>query len=51
MESKIATAEEPTLSDEQRAALLQRLAERLRTTDGLDRDALARVEELSGDEQ
>lgn len=45
------TAEKPALSPEQRAERLQRLAERLRSPDGLDHDALAQIEELSGDEQ
>lgn len=45
------TAEKPAITDEQRAERLQRLAERLRSPDGLDRDALAQIEELSGDEQ
>ena len=45
------TAEKPALSDEQRAARLALLAERLRSPDGLDHDTLAKIEQLSGDEQ
>jgi hypothetical protein len=45
------TAERPALTDEQRAERLQRLAERLRSPDGLDHDTLAQMEELSVDEQ
>jgi hypothetical protein len=45
------TAEKPALTDEQRAERLQRLAERLRRPDGLDHDTLAKIEELSGNEQ
>jgi hypothetical protein len=44
-------AEKPVLGDEQRAARLQLLAERLRRPDGLDRDTLARIEHLTGEEQ
>jgi hypothetical protein len=45
-----ATAERPAISDKQRAARLERLAERLVSPDGLDRDTLARIEQLT-DEQ
>jgi hypothetical protein len=45
------TAEKPALSDKERAARLARLAERLRSPDGLDRDTLAHIEQLTGDEQ
>jgi hypothetical protein len=45
-----ATAERPALSDQQRAARLELLAERLLSPDGLDRDTLARIEQLT-DEQ
>jgi hypothetical protein len=45
-----ATAEKPALSDQQRAARLELLAERLVSSDGLDRDTLARIEQLT-DEQ
>ncbi|MGH2712674.1 MAG: hypothetical protein ACRDM7_02085 [Thermoleophilaceae bacterium] len=51
VESTTPTAETPALSAEQRAERLQRLAERLRSPDGLDHDALAQIEELNGDEQ
>lgn len=42
--------EQVPLSDEERAARLERLAERLVSPDGLDRDTLARIEQLTGDE-
>lgn len=42
--------ETPALSEQERAARLQRLAARLFEADGLDRDALARVEQLTDDE-
>jgi hypothetical protein len=45
------TAEKPALTDEQRAARLKLLAERLVSSDGLDRDTLARIEQLTGEEQ
>jgi len=44
-------AEKPALTDEQRAARLELLAERLLSPDGLDRDTLARIEQLTGEEQ
>jgi hypothetical protein len=49
-QSATATAEKPALSDRQRAARLELLAERLFSPDGLDRDTLARIEQLT-DEQ
>lgn len=45
-----ATAEKPAISDQQRAARFDLLAERLLSPDGLDRDTLARIEQLT-DEQ
>jgi hypothetical protein len=42
--------EEVPLSDEERAARLERLVERLFSPEGLDRDTLARIEQLTGDE-
>ena len=45
------TAEKPALTDEQRVARLKLLAECLVRSDGLDRDTLARVEQLFGEEQ
>lgn len=42
--------EQPVLADEERAARGRRVAERLRRPDGLDRDALARIEKLTSDE-
>ncbi|MGI8730978.1 MAG: hypothetical protein ACR2LK_13530 [Solirubrobacteraceae bacterium] len=46
----IATGERPQLADDERAARLASIAERLRSPQGLDRDALERVEQLPGDE-
>jgi len=45
------TAEKPGISDAERAERLKLLAERLRKPDGLDREALARIEQLSGNER
>jgi hypothetical protein len=45
-----ATAEKPVLEDEQRAAKLALLAERLFSPKGLDRDTLERIEQLPGNE-
>ncbi|HXM87449.1 MAG TPA: hypothetical protein VN889_07420 [Solirubrobacteraceae bacterium] len=44
------TAEIPTLSDTERAERLRRLAERMFSPDGLDRDTLEHIEQLTGDE-
>jgi hypothetical protein len=44
------TAEIPALSDAERAERLQRLAERMFSPDGLDRDTLEHIEQLTGDE-
>ena len=44
------TAEIPALNDAERAERLQRLAERMFSPDGLDRDTLERIEQLTGDE-
>jgi hypothetical protein len=44
------TAEIPALSDEERAERLRRLAERMFSPDGLDRDTLEHIEQLTGDE-
>jgi hypothetical protein len=44
------TAELPALSDEERAERRQRLAERVFSPDGLDRDTLEHIEQLTGDE-
>lgn len=41
------TAEKPALSQEQRAERLRSLAERLRSPDGLDRDTLEHIEQLT----
>jgi hypothetical protein len=45
------TAEKPALSDEQRAERLRLLAERLHSPDGLDRDTLEHIEQLTGAER
>ncbi|MGI8729661.1 MAG: hypothetical protein ACR2LK_06655 [Solirubrobacteraceae bacterium] len=45
------TAERPALIDQDRAERLGLLAQRLRDPDGLDRDTLARIEQLTGAEQ
>ena len=44
------TAEIPALNDAERAERLQRLAERMFSPDGLDRDTLEHIEQLTGDE-
>jgi hypothetical protein len=44
------TAEKPALSDEERAERLRRLAERMFSQDGLDRDTLEHIEQLTGNE-
>jgi hypothetical protein len=49
--STIPTPEKPALSDEQRAERLRLLAERLRSPDGLDRDTLKHVEQLTDAER
>jgi hypothetical protein len=49
--STIPTAEKPALSDEQRAERLRLLAERLRRPDGLDRDTLRHIEQLTDAER
>jgi len=48
--STIPTAEQPTLSDEERAERLRRLADRMFSADGLDRDTLEHIEQLTGEE-
>jgi len=45
------TAEKPALTDQDRAERLALLAERLRSPEGLDRDTLAQIEQLTGTEQ
>lgn len=45
------TAEKPKLTDAERAERLKLLAERISDPDGLDREALAQVEQLNDDEQ
>ena len=49
--STIPTPEKPALSDEQRAERLRLLADRLRRPDGLDRDTLKHVEQLTDTER
>jgi len=44
------TAERPALSDEERAERLRRLAERMFSPNGLDRDTLENIEQLTGNE-
>jgi len=46
-----ATAERPTLSEDERAERLALLAARLRSPDGLDHDTLAQIEQLTANEQ
>ena len=48
--STVPTPDAPALKDEQRAARLALLAERLRSPSGLDRDTLKRIEQLYGDD-
>jgi hypothetical protein len=48
--STIPTAETPALSDEERTERLRRLAERMFSSDGLDRDTLEHIEQLTADE-
>ena len=45
------TAERPALTGQDRAERLGLLAQRLRDPDGLDRDTLAQIEQLTGAEQ
>jgi hypothetical protein len=45
------TAEKPAPSEAQRAERLRLLARRLRSPEGLDRDALKHIERLIGDER
>lgn len=45
------TAEKPALSEAQRLERLRLLAKRLRNSEGLDRDALKHIEQLTGDER
>ncbi len=44
------TAEKPALNDKERAERLRRLAERMFSPDGLDRDTLKHIERLTGNE-
>ena len=45
------TAEKPALTETQRVERLRLLARRLRSPEGLDRDALRHIERLTGDER
>lgn len=45
------TADAPVLTDDQRTERLRLLAERLRSPNGLDRETLKRIEQLTGDEE
>lgn len=49
--STIPTPEKPALTDEQRTERLRLLTERLRNPDGLDRDTLKHIEQLTGAER
>lgn len=49
--STIPTPKKPALSDEQRTERLRLLAERLRRPDGLDRDTLEHIEQLTDAER
>jgi hypothetical protein len=44
------TAEKPALSDKERAERLRRLAERMFSPNGLDRDTLKNIEQLTSNE-
>jgi hypothetical protein len=44
------TAEKPALSDEERAERRRRFAERVFSPDGLDRETLKHIEQLTDDE-
>jgi hypothetical protein len=45
------TAETPALSDEERLERRRRFIERAFSPDGLDRDTLAHIEQLTGEER
>ncbi len=45
------TAETPALSDEERLERRRRFIERAFSRDGLDRDALEHIEQLTGEER
>jgi hypothetical protein len=45
------TAEKPALNEAQRLERLRLLSKRLRNSEGLDRDALKHIEQLTGDER
>jgi len=49
--SPIPGPEKPALAEDERAARLQLLAQRLRDPDGLDRDTLSQIERLTAHEQ
>jgi hypothetical protein len=48
--STIPTAEKPALGEDERAERLRRLAERMFSPNGLDRDTLENIEQLTGNE-
>ncbi|MBA3807279.1 MAG: hypothetical protein H0X28_02615 [Solirubrobacterales bacterium] len=50
VQSTIPGPERPSLSDDERAERLRRLSERMFSPDGLDRDTLEHIEQLTGDE-
>ena len=49
--SGVPAPEKPALAADERATRLKLLAQRLRDPDGLDRDALAEIEQLTAHEQ
>jgi len=50
VQSTIPGPERPSLSDDERAERLRRLTERMFSPDGLDHEALKRIEQLTGED-
>jgi len=50
VQSTIPGPETPSLSDEERAKRLRRLTERMFSPDGLDRETLKHIEQLTGED-
>jgi hypothetical protein len=50
VQSTIPGPETPSLSEEERAERRRRLMERVFSSDGLDRDTLKHIEQLTGEE-
>ena len=50
VQNTIPGPETPSLSDQERAARLRRLMERVFSPDGLDRDTLEHIEQLTGED-